>query len=190
MFGTTPRRTSSRRMRSAMFTTIRMWTHEGPDTTSRSAFTCCTCHHAFSCRSALAASNSFSSRRFPRVGASIRITATASAGGRGTGNDLWLRGSLTDGNVPPAEDLPGLHARATSALGGRRMLRAMHEHLLRIDNERAAALDILLLLADAEARWSDYARAIDLLDQAEDAGCILTPEYQIKRSAWDSALAG
>jgi hypothetical protein len=53
-----------------------------------------------------------------------------------------------------------------------------------------AALDILLLLADAEARWSDYARAIDLLDQAEDAGCILTPEYQMKRSAWDSALAG
>ena len=70
------------------------------------------------------------------------------------------------------------------------MLRAMHEHLLRIDNERAAALDILLLLADAEARWSDYRRAIDLLDQAEDAGCILTPEYQMKRSAWDSALAG
>jgi hypothetical protein len=70
------------------------------------------------------------------------------------------------------------------------MLRAMHEYLLSIDNERTAALDILLLLADAEARWNDYRRAIDLLDQAEDSGCILTPEYQMKRVAWDSALAG
>lgn len=70
------------------------------------------------------------------------------------------------------------------------MLRPMHERLLSIENERAAALDILLLLADAEARWKDYRRAIDLLDQAEDAGCVLTPEYQMKRFAWDSALAG
>ena len=70
------------------------------------------------------------------------------------------------------------------------MLRAMHEYLRSIDTERAAALDILLLLADAEARWNEYRRAIDLLDQAEDAGCILTPEYQMKRVVWDSALAG
>jgi hypothetical protein len=70
------------------------------------------------------------------------------------------------------------------------MLRPMHEYLLSIENERAAALDILLLLADADARWNEYRRAIDLLDQAEDAGCILTPEYQMKRVAWDSALAG
>ena len=35
---------------------------------SRSAFTCATCHHAFSCSSALAASSSASRRRLPRVG--------------------------------------------------------------------------------------------------------------------------
>jgi hypothetical protein len=70
------------------------------------------------------------------------------------------------------------------------MLRAMHEHLPRIDNDdRAAALDILLLLADAEARWKQYERALDLLLQAEDAGCVLTPEYRMKRYSWDSALA-
>ena len=69
------------------------------------------------------------------------------------------------------------------------MLRPMYEHMLRPDDDRAAALDILLLLADAEARWSDYERALDLLDEAEDAGCILTPEYQMKRHTWDAALA-
>ena len=48
--GTTPRRSSSRSIRSAMFSTIRMWTHEWSDITSRSAFTCCTCHHALQLR--------------------------------------------------------------------------------------------------------------------------------------------
>jgi hypothetical protein len=69
------------------------------------------------------------------------------------------------------------------------MLRRMHEHQLRIDHDHAAALDILLLLADAEARWRDYERALDLLLAAEDAGCILTPEYRMKRHSWDAALA-
>ena len=52
----------------------------------------------------------------------------------------------------------------------------MHEHQLQIDDDRAAALDILLLLADAEARWKHYERALDLLLEAEDAGCVLSPE--------------
>jgi hypothetical protein len=65
----------------------------------------------------------------------------------------------------------------------------MHEHQLRIDDDRAAALDILLLLADAEARWKQYERALDLLFEAEDAGCVLSPEYRMKRHSWDAALA-
>lgn len=69
------------------------------------------------------------------------------------------------------------------------MLRPMHEQLLRIENDRDAALDILLVLADAEARWNDYERALDLLNEAEDAGCVLTPEYELKRHTWDAALA-
>ena len=43
------------------------------------------------------------------------------------------------------------------------MLRRMLDHQPRIDDDHAAALDILLLLADAEARWRDYERALDLL---------------------------
>ena len=40
----------------------------------------------------------------------------------------------------------------------------MNEHELRIDDDHAAALDVLLLLADAEARWNQYERALDLLE--------------------------
>jgi hypothetical protein len=65
----------------------------------------------------------------------------------------------------------------------------MHEHQLHIDHDRAAALDILLVLADAESRWHQYARALDLLIEAENAGCVLSPEYRMKRHSWDAALA-
>jgi pentatricopeptide repeat protein len=65
----------------------------------------------------------------------------------------------------------------------------MHEHELQTDHDKAAALDILLLLADAEARWRQYERALDLLHEAEDAGCVLSPEYRMKRHSWDAALA-
>jgi hypothetical protein len=68
------------------------------------------------------------------------------------------------------------------------MLPTMHEHRAQIDHDRAAALDILLLLADAEARWKQYERALDLLLEAEDAGCILPPEFRMKRHLWDAAL--
>lgn len=69
----------------------------------------------------------------------------------------------------------------------------MHEHQTRIDDDHAAALDVLLLLADAGARWNEYEHALDMLDHAEDAGCALTPEYEMKRREWevraDRALA-
>ena len=65
----------------------------------------------------------------------------------------------------------------------------MHEHELQTDHDKAAALDILLLLADAEARWRQYERALDLLNEAEEAGCVLSPEYRMKRHSWDAALA-
>lgn len=68
------------------------------------------------------------------------------------------------------------------------MLRDMHEQTLPIDEDHAAALDILLILADAEARWQNHDRALDLLDMAEDAGCLLTPEYRMRRHIWDAAL--
>jgi hypothetical protein len=64
----------------------------------------------------------------------------------------------------------------------------MHQQQPVIDNDRAAALDILLLLAEAEARWRHYQRALDLLFEAEDAGCVLSPEYRMKRHSWDAAL--
>src|SRR3954447_5426193 len=157
--------------------------------TKRSAVTCWTCHQARICGSALAAANSFSSRWLPRVGASTFITAIASAGGRAVERAGWLRVSLIAGNVSPAEDLPELHACATSTLGTAQMLRAMQEHPLRIAEDRAAAREILLLLADAEARWREYERALDLLQEAEAAGCVLSPEYRLKRHSWDAALA-
>lgn len=53
--------------------------------------------------------------------------------------------------------------------------------------ERDAALDILLLMADADARWSDYTRALELLDIAEDAAGILPLEYALKRERWSAA---
>ena len=56
-------------------------------------------------------------------------------------------------------------------------------------DDHQAALDILLVLADAEARWREHARALELLDEAEDAGCVLSPEYRMKRHLWDAALA-
>lgn len=69
------------------------------------------------------------------------------------------------------------------------MLPAMQKLQLRTDDDREAALEIILLLADAEARWRQYERALDLLEEAEDAGCVLSPEYRMKRYHWDRALA-
>ena len=48
---------------------------------SRSAFTCCMCHQPRSRSSALAAANSASSRRLPRVGALISISGSSTRQG-------------------------------------------------------------------------------------------------------------
>lgn len=62
------------------------------------------------------------------------------------------------------------------------------EQMLHIEEDRTAALDVLLLLADAEARWRNPERALDLLAVAEDAGYRLAPEYRMKRHVWDARL--
>jgi hypothetical protein len=64
----------------------------------------------------------------------------------------------------------------------------MHEPKLHVDADREAALEILLLLADGQAREHEYKRALDLLSQVEYAGEPLTPEYRMKRRLWDAAL--
>jgi hypothetical protein len=69
----------------------------------------------------------------------------------------------------------------------------MYQPRQRIDEDHAAALEILLLLADAGARWNEYDHALDLLDDAEAAAGGLSPEYELKRVNWelsaDRALA-
>ena len=69
----------------------------------------------------------------------------------------------------------------------------MYEHQLRIDDDHAAALDCLLLLADAGARWNELEHALDLLEEVEAAAGSLPPEYARKRESWelsaDRALA-
>jgi hypothetical protein len=50
--------------------------------------------------------------------------------------------------------------------------------------EKQAAYDVLLLLADADARWWDYGNAVRLLDHAAGAGGGLPLEYEFKRARW------
>jgi hypothetical protein len=50
--------------------------------------------------------------------------------------------------------------------------------------DRQAAVDVLLLLADEDARACDYRGAVRLLDHAEEAGRELPPEYRRKRERW------
>jgi hypothetical protein len=47
-----------------------------------------------------------------------------------------------------------------------------------------AALEVMLLLADADARWGDYTSAIRVLDMAARAVGALPLEYQRKRERW------
>ena len=51
-------------------------------------------------------------------------------------------------------------------------------------DDKQASYDVLLLLADADARWSDYRSALRLLDHAAKAGGGLPPEYEFKRARW------
>jgi predicted dienelactone hydrolase len=51
-------------------------------------------------------------------------------------------------------------------------------------DDKHAAYEVLLLLADADARWWDYGNAVRLLDHAADARGGLPPEYEFKRARW------
>jgi hypothetical protein len=50
--------------------------------------------------------------------------------------------------------------------------------------DKAAALDLLLLMADADAGWLEYERALDLLDEFEHAAGRLPADYEMKRLRW------
>jgi sulfide:quinone oxidoreductase len=52
------------------------------------------------------------------------------------------------------------------------------------DAEYQDALELTLLLADADARWGDYASALNALDAAEALQGALPPEYEMKRREW------
>jgi hypothetical protein len=65
----------------------------------------------------------------------------------------------------------------------------MNYHPTPVDDDRTAALEVLLLLADAHAGWREYAHAVDLLDDAELAIGALPFEYALKRRTW-TAHAG
>src|SRR5919106_3621997 len=126
--GSTPARPSSRNSRSAMLTTIWMWTQEWSDMSRRSALTCCMYHQACRRRSAFAAARSASRRRLPRVGTRISVVGTSTAGTLrpvpreplvdGHGREITdLRVSVTDRcnfrcqYCMPAEGLPWLERK-------------------------------------------------------------------------------
>jgi len=52
------------------------------------------------------------------------------------------------------------------------------------DDEYEDALALALLLADCDARWGDYASALNALDAAEALQGALPPEYEAKRHEW------
>jgi len=52
------------------------------------------------------------------------------------------------------------------------------------DEEHEDALALALLLADCDARWGDYASALNALDAAEALQGGLPPEYEAKRRDW------
>src|SRR3954469_22143306 len=109
--GSTPRRSSSRKIRSAMFSTICTWTHEWSDMPSRVASVCCMCHHALTCASSLAAASSASSRRLPRAGARMRIASIAAEGVWATG------GTLAEQRAQPGEHRRGVERPRAGAVG-------------------------------------------------------------------------
>jgi hypothetical protein len=52
------------------------------------------------------------------------------------------------------------------------------------DPGRQAAIEVLLLMADADARWGEYRHAVSLLDSVEEIVGELLPEYALKRERW------
>jgi hypothetical protein len=61
-------------------------------------------------------------------------------------------------------------------------MRVMEQHHL--DAGRQAALEVMLLMADADARWWNYDGAVALLDSAEAAVGALPADYELKRARW------
>ncbi|MGZ4195295.1 MAG: NAD(P)/FAD-dependent oxidoreductase [Solirubrobacteraceae bacterium] len=55
------------------------------------------------------------------------------------------------------------------------------------DTEYQDALELALILADADARWGDYQSALSALDAAEALQGALPPEYEAKRRQWRDA---
>jgi sulfide:quinone oxidoreductase len=53
-----------------------------------------------------------------------------------------------------------------------------------LDAEFQDALELALLLADCDARWGDFAAALDALDAAEALQGALPAEYEAKRRRW------
>jgi hypothetical protein len=49
---------------------------------------------------------------------------------------------------------------------------------------RQAAIDVLLLMADADARWGEYRHAVSLLDSVDEIVGELPVEYAVKRDRW------
>jgi len=58
------------------------------------------------------------------------------------------------------------------------------------DPEHEDALQLTLVLADADARWGDHASALRALDSAEALAGALPPEYEHKRAQWLAAVRG
>jgi hypothetical protein len=53
-----------------------------------------------------------------------------------------------------------------------------------LSESRRAALEVMLLLAEADARWWNYQGAVDLIDAAARSAGGLPPEYELKRARW------
>jgi hypothetical protein len=53
--------------------------------------------------------------------------------------------------------------------------------------EHGEALELALLLAEADARWGDAASALRALDAAEALEGVLPPEWEHRRAAWRKA---
>ncbi|HKP89858.1 MAG TPA: hypothetical protein VJT75_07755 [Thermoleophilaceae bacterium] len=53
-----------------------------------------------------------------------------------------------------------------------------------LDEGRQAALEVMLLMADADARWWNYDGAVALLDSAQAAVGFLPADYELKRARW------
>jgi hypothetical protein len=72
-------------------------------------------------------------------------------------------------------------------LRGTRPDHEIETELLEDDNGPAgaeAAVDVLFVMADADARWGDYASAVRVLDAVAATSDSLPAEYAIKHVRW------